>query len=47
MSMCYAAQMHSVEFVFFAEDVVGTGRTMEVEVLRSNKYKPNMIKAAR
>ncbi|KAI5935369.1 Phosphoribosyltransferase domain-containing protein 1 [Manis javanica] len=30
-----------------AEDVVGTGRTMEVEVLRSNKYKPNMIKAAR
>lgn len=35
MSMCYAAQMHSVEFVFFAKDVAGTGRTMEV--LRSNR----------
>ncbi|XP_073085176.1 phosphoribosyltransferase domain-containing protein 1 [Manis javanica] len=32
--------------VLIVEDVVGTGRTMEVEVLRSNKYKPNMIKAA-
>lgn len=43
----YAVQIALVNFLLFAKDVVGTGRTMKALLSNIEKYKPNMVKVAR